>query len=105
MRIDVVELGGREQRGEDGPCAAPAVRSSEERVLARDGLRADRALDGIVVDVEPAIVEEALERGAPAYSVADRVGEFGFARDALELGLPSHRGIEHRGGTANGLIG
>jgi hypothetical protein len=62
-------------------------------------LRADRALDGIVVDVESAVVKEAFERGAAPYSVADRFGQFGLARDALELGLPTLEQFGHdRGG-------
>jgi hypothetical protein len=43
VRIDVVEFGGREQRGEDGPSPAAAIRSREEGVLARDGGRIVRS--------------------------------------------------------------
>ena len=95
MRIDVVEFGGGEQRGEDGPGPAAAIRSREERVLARDGLRSDRALNGIVVDVESAVLKEAFERGAAPYTVADRLGQFGFARDALEFGLSTLEQFGH----------
>jgi hypothetical protein len=62
-------------------------------------LLADRALDGIVVDVEPTVVKEAFERGAAPYSVADRFGQLGFARNALEFGLPTLEQFGHdRGG-------
>jgi hypothetical protein len=99
MRIDVVEFGGREQRGDRRPGPATSIGSGEERVLARDSLRADRALHGVVIDINTTIVKEAFERGAPPHSIADRFGQFGLARDALELGLPALEQFGHdRGG-------
>jgi hypothetical protein len=43
-------------------------------------------------------VKEAFELGAATYSVADRFGQFGFARNALELGLPNARTVRPRSG-------
>jgi hypothetical protein len=69
-------------------------------------LRADGPLDGIVVDVEAAVVEEALELGPAPYSVADRFSQFGLARDALELGVPALEqfGHDRRGSCAPGSL-
>jgi hypothetical protein len=74
-RIDAVELGCLDQSGDDGPVVAAIVRSGEEGVLAVESERADRSLDGVGVDLDAAIVEEAAEPGPAAERIADRVGE------------------------------
>ncbi len=74
LRIDVVKFCRRQQRGKGRPSSSAAVRPGEERIFAGDGLRADGPLDGIVVDVDPAVMKEALEIGAASSSVSDRVG-------------------------------
>ena len=96
LRIDVIELGGREQCGKGRPCSSAAVRSGEERIFARDGLGADGPLDDVVIDIDPAVMKEALEIGAAPQSISDRVGQFGFAGDALQLRLPALEQFERR---------
>jgi hypothetical protein len=39
-------------------------------------LRADRALDGVAVDIEAAVMKEAFEGFAAASGITDRLGEF-----------------------------
>ena len=58
VRVDAVELTGLDQRGDDRPVGAALVAARKERVLAieRDG--PDRALDGVAVDLDAAVVEE-----------------------------------------------
>ena len=62
-------------------------------------LRSNGSLDDIVVDVEPAVMKEALELGAPPGAISNRLGQFGLAGDALELGLPALEELrDDRGG-------
>ena len=89
MRVNAVEFGGREERGEGGPGSPAAVGPGEQGVFAGDRLRADGALDDVVVDFDPAVAEEALEVGATGQRVSDRLGELRLARDATEVGLPA----------------
>lgn len=58
-RLDVVQLARLDQRSDDGPVLGAAVRAREEGVLPVEGDRADRPLDGIGVDLNAAVVEEA----------------------------------------------
>ena len=56
--IDVVELAGLDQRGDDSPVFRPGIVSGEEGVLSvqRDG--ADGPLDGVAIELDPAIGQE-----------------------------------------------
>ena len=47
VRLDAVELGGFDERGDDGPMLRAAVGAGEERILAGQGQRPVRALDGV----------------------------------------------------------
>jgi hypothetical protein len=66
-RIDTVELGGLDQRGEHGPVAGTTIGAGEQVVLATKRDRPHRPLDCVVVDLEVTVVEEAHEAG-PAES-------------------------------------
>ena len=56
--IGVVELAGLDQRGDDSPVFRPGIVSGEEGVLSvqRDG--ADGPLDGVAIELDPAIGQE-----------------------------------------------
>jgi len=58
-RIDFVQLTGFDQGCDGGPMLGAAVRASEQRIfpVERDG--ADGAFDGIVVEFDAAVVDEA----------------------------------------------
>ena len=86
--IDAVHLGGLQQRCDRCPCPTAAVRSGEQGILAGDGLRPDGALDGIAVDIEAAVMQEAFESLASACGIADRLGEFGLAGNAPQFLFP-----------------
>src|SRR5689334_10706786 len=71
QRIDVVELGGLDQ-GVDGSGAAAAfVRTGKGPVAAPDGDGAQGAFGRVVAHAEPAVVEEATERGPAVEAVGD----------------------------------
>src|SRR5436309_13316604 len=57
FRIDVVHLAGFDQRGEDRPVLAAAIRAGKEMVLASECDRTHGALDDIGVDLDAAVVE------------------------------------------------
>jgi hypothetical protein len=56
-------------------------------VLGAELDRPDRAFDGVRVDFDAAIVEEATEPLPVAQCVADRLGKRRLGRDARELGV------------------
>ena len=58
-RIDVVEFTGLDQRCDGGPVVGAAVRASEQSIFPVQRDRADGTLDGVVVELNAAIVEEA----------------------------------------------
>lgn len=80
LRIKAVEPGALDQGVDDGGALAALVGTGEEPVLAADGERPDRALGGVVVDLQIAAVGIAGERGPARQAVADRLGEFTLAR-------------------------
>lgn len=59
--LDVVQLARLDQRSDDGPVLGAAVRAREEGVLSVERDRADRPLDGIGVELDAAVVDEARE--------------------------------------------
>jgi hypothetical protein len=69
--IDVIELGGLQECCDRSPAASSSVAAREEGVLSRDRLWADRPFDGIGIDVEPAVLEKALERLTPTAGISD----------------------------------
>ena len=65
LRIDVVELGGLDQRVDRRGALAAAIGAGEQPVLAAQGDAAQRALGGVVGQADAAVIEEAGE-GGPA---------------------------------------
>jgi hypothetical protein len=63
LGVDRVELAGLDQRGDDAPVDAALIGAGEQRVLAIERDRADRALDGVGIDLDPAVVKEDGEAG------------------------------------------
>jgi hypothetical protein len=60
-RLDVVELGGVDQAGDDRPMPGSAVRAGEQAVFPAQGNRPDASLDGVGVELDAAVVEEQAE--------------------------------------------
>lgn len=85
--LDAVHLGGLDERTDHGPAAAvaAAVRTGEQVVLAAQGNGPDRALDGIVVQIDTAVREEQAKRLPAAQGVADGLGQGSALRRAGQL--------------------
>jgi hypothetical protein len=74
MRIDIVELGGLDQRINRGGASTAFVRAGEGPVVATNRDAAQSSLGGIVGHAQAAVVEEAGERGQAFETVIDRLG-------------------------------
>ena len=75
VRIDAGELAVLDERGDHRPVVAAFVGAGEQGVLAVEGERTDGALNGVVVEIDATIVEEA-RQAIPAFEgVADRFAE------------------------------
>jgi hypothetical protein len=79
--IDLVELGGLDEAVDGGGAVAALIGAGEQPVLAADGDAAQRALGGVVVDLEPPVVDVAGERRPARERIAiassDRRGSLG----------------------------
>src|SRR5690606_32671310 len=67
------------------PVLGTAVGACEEHILPVECDRTDRALDGVGIDPDAAIVEEAGEPFPARERVADRLGELGLLADQAKL--------------------
>src|ERR1700722_13752520 len=86
-RLNVVELGGGDERTHRCPSSGSAVGSGEQVVLAAEGDRSDGALDGVGVELKTAVTEEAAKRAPAGQGVADCLCDAAAGRDLRELGL------------------
>ncbi len=94
--LDVVELRGRDERGDDRPTIGAAVRSGEQVVLAPERDRADRSLDRIGVEFDAAVIEEAAEGLSSGERVSGPFGQPAAHRHAARLALePRPHGIDN----------
>lgn len=64
---------------------AATVGSGKQSVLAVEGERSDGALDDVVVDFDPAILEEERKPSPAGQRVADRLGGLCFLADQRQL--------------------
>ena len=85
VRFDGEQLAGFDQRGDDRPVLGAAVGTGEQGVLAIEGERADGALDHVVVDFDPAVIEEQSKPCPARQRVADRLGELGLLADQRQF--------------------
>jgi hypothetical protein len=58
-RIDVIQLTGFDQGGDGGPVLGTAVGACEQRIFPVECDRTDRTFDGVVVELDTAIIDEA----------------------------------------------
>src|SRR4051794_17380608 len=75
MRIDAMQFAGLDQRGEHGPVFCPFVAASEQSIFSVESERAHALLDGIGVDLDAAVVEEAQQPIPLIEAVADGLGD------------------------------
>src|SRR5260221_4325398 len=97
--LHVVELCRGDEGANDSPSLSATIGAGEQMVLApkRDG--SDRTFDGIVVELDTAVIQE-LTKGRPAgKGVPDRVGEAAAVRNATKLRLkPRLHRVDRRPG-------
>ena len=74
MRIVAIELGRLDQTHDDSRALACQQRARKQPVLAPNGNGPDLVLDPVVVDGQPAVVDEARERLPPLEAVVQGFG-------------------------------
>jgi hypothetical protein len=84
-RIDVVQLAGLYQGRDGGPMLGASVGTREQRVLPVERDRADGALDGVVVELDAAIVDEARQALPARQGIADGRSKLAFLADQAEF--------------------
>jgi len=80
LRVDIVELGGLDQRVDDGGALTATIRAAEQPSLAAEWDAAKGALGGVVAEADPAVVEEAGERVPALEHVEAGLGQIMAAR-------------------------
>src|SRR5512147_1129659 len=80
FRVEAIELGGFEQGVEGRSAFAAAVGAGEEIVLPAEGQRPNLSFGGVVVDLQPTVVEVAAQRRPVVAGVADGGGELALSR-------------------------
>jgi hypothetical protein len=83
--LDVVELGGLNQRRHDSPTARSAIPSGEERVPSGQYQGPDLPLDGVCVELDAAVVEETGQALPAGERVAHGFGKLTLTGDAAKL--------------------
>src|SRR5258707_14492594 len=83
--LDLVELGGSDERADGCPSGAAAVGSGKQVVLAAERDRADDALDRIGIEFDAAVIEEAAKCAPADQGIADRIGQTAAGRGKSEL--------------------
>src|SRR5512147_2050244 len=84
-RVDAVQLAGLDQTIDGGGTLSAGIRTGEEPIFPAEGDAADGVFGAVVVDLEPAVVDEAGERRPVAERVAERLGQSALRRQAAEL--------------------
>lgn len=59
QRINMIQLTGFDQGGDDGPVLGTTVRTCKQCIFSVERDRADRTLDNVVVELDTAIIEKA----------------------------------------------
>src|SRR5512144_3145923 len=78
--IEAVVLGGWDQGIEGSGAITAGVGPGKKVVLPAEGQRPDLPFGGVVVDLQPPVVEVAAERRPEGAGVADGGGEIAFSR-------------------------
>ena len=83
LRVDVVELGGFDERVDRSGASATFIGAGERPVVATDRDAAQRPLSGIVGDAKATVIEEARERGPALETVVDRALAVSFFAESF----------------------
>ena len=81
VRVDASDLAVLDQRGDDCPVVAALVGAREQGILAVEGQRSDRPLNGVGIELDAAIVEEDAEPVPAAERVAYVVAALHLSHD------------------------
>jgi hypothetical protein len=84
-RIEAVHPGALDQRGEDRPGSGAGVCPGKQSVFPCRCHDPMQTLDGVGVQLDPAIAQEHAQAGPVPQHVADRLGHRHFAGDARQL--------------------
>ena len=87
VRVGAGELAVLDERGDHRPVIAALVGAGEQGVLAVEGKRTDGALDGVVVEIDAAIVEKADQAVPAGQRLADRLAETALGADLPPAGF------------------
>lgn len=82
VRTCAIQLAGLDKRGDDGPVLGPCVVAREEGVLAAQGDGTDGPLNGVAVDLDAAIGQEAAKAVSVLGDIAQRFAEGRLCGDA-----------------------
>ena len=81
VRLDAGVLAVFDECGDHRPVVAALVGACEQSIFEVEGERTDGALDGVVVEIDAAIVQEAYKAVPARERVADRLAETAFGTD------------------------
>ena len=73
--LDVIELSRGDQRTDRCPSPSAAIGASEHMILSPERDGSDGALDGVVVELDATIIEEAAQRRPACERVTDGLGQ------------------------------
>src|ERR1700730_14329979 len=109
-RVDVVQLAGLDQGRDDGPMLGASVGTGEQGVLPVERDRADGALDGVVVELDAAVINEARQSLPARQGIADCFSKLAFLADSAELCAPPRfervdQGTAFRGSDRSAVLG
>ncbi len=85
--VDAGDLAVLDQRGDDRPVVAALVGAREQGILAVEGQRSDRPLNGVGIELDAAIVEEDSEPVPADERVAYRFGQLALGTHLAEPGF------------------
>jgi len=87
LRIDIVELGGADERVHRRGAGAAAVRAGEQPTASSEGDTPERPLGRVIGQADAAVVEEAGEQLPAPEHIVHGLGHRGMARQLPALGL------------------
>src|ERR1700685_298791 len=99
--VDVVELGGLDQRVDGGGAPAAFIRSCECPIVTADRDTAQRPFGGVVGHAQPPVIEETGEAAPPVEAVGDGLGDLVLGR---ELGALLAQPCLQRGGERPAVV-
>ncbi len=87
LGIDIVHFSGLNEGAGDSGSLAATNGAREETIFSTRGDGTDRSLTDIVVELQTSVAEISTRFRHRLQGVADRLGQFGLAREPGQLGL------------------